>query len=47
MHEFKKHAATNHPKGTFVDELRSLAELKQQGLLTAEEFEAAKKKLLS
>ena len=47
MHEFKKHAATHHPKGTFVDELRSLAELKHQGLLTAEEFEAAKKKLLS
>jgi len=47
MHEFKKHAATSPPKNALVEELRALAELKQQGLLTAEEFEAAKKKLLT
>lgn len=47
MHEFKQHPAPNPPKGNLAEELRSLAELKQQGLLTEEEFEAAKKKLLS
>lgn len=32
---------------TFVDELEHLANLRKQGVLTEEEFEAAKKKLLS
>ena len=30
-----------------ADEIRKLAELKQQGLLSQEEFEAAKRKLLT
>ena len=47
IHELKQHPAPNKPKGNLAEELRSLAELKQQGLLTDEEFEAAKKKLLS
>jgi hypothetical protein len=47
MRESRQPAATNNTKSTLADELRSLAELKQQGVLTAEEFEAAKKKLLT
>jgi DNA-directed RNA polymerase subunit RPC12/RpoP len=35
------------PSSSLADQLRSLAELKQQGILTADEFEVAKKKLLS
>lgn len=35
------------PSVDFADELRKLAELKQQGLLSQEEIDAAKKKLLS
>jgi hypothetical protein len=32
---------------TLADELRKLAELKQQGILSQEEFDVAKKKLLT
>ena len=34
-------------QGTITDELRKLADLKQQGLLTDEEFSTAKAKLLA
>lgn len=36
-----------NPSGTLTDEIRKLADLKQQGLLSQEEFDAAKKKLLT
>lgn len=44
MRESKRPAISN---SSLADQLRSLAELKQQGVLTADEFEVAKKKLLS
>jgi hypothetical protein len=39
--------STPNPSGTLTDELGKLAELKQQGVLSQEEFDAAKKKLLA
>jgi hypothetical protein len=48
MREGRQRAATAETtKTSLTDELRGLAELKQQGVLTPDEFEAAKKKLLS
>jgi hypothetical protein len=38
--------ASNFPPA-LTDEIRKLAELKQQGILSQEEFDAAKKKLLA
>ena len=40
-------APANNSSGTLTDELRKLSEFKQQGILSQEEFEAAKKKLLA
>jgi len=40
-------ASPNNSSGTLTDELRKLAEFRQQGILSQEEFEAAKKKLLA
>lgn len=40
-------APANNFSGTLTDELRKLAEFKQQGILSQEEFDAAKRKLLS
>jgi len=45
MRDFK-HAASPATSGTLADELRKLAGLKEQGILSQSEFEAAKKKLL-
>lgn len=44
-----KQQASSAPNtsGTLTEEIRKLAELKQQGVLSEEEFEAAKKKLLT
>ena len=39
--------ARDSPPTSMADELKKLAEMKQQGLLTDEEFGAAKAKLLS
>lgn len=47
MRESKQPASANNSSGTLTDELRKLSEFKQQGILSQEEFEAAKKKLLS
>jgi hypothetical protein len=47
MRESKKSAPGNHPSATLTDELRKLAEFKNQGILSEAEFEAAKKKLLA
>ena len=47
MREARQPVVANNSKSSLADELRSLAELKRQGVLTAEEFEAAKKKLLT
>jgi DNA-directed RNA polymerase subunit RPC12/RpoP len=48
MREARQPAPANNSKGnSLADELRSLAELKQQGILSQEEFDAAKKKLLA
>jgi hypothetical protein len=38
--------ATASPQGSEVDELRQLAELKSQGILTEEEFAAKKRQIL-
>ncbi|MEI8290156.1 MAG: DUF4429 domain-containing protein [Verrucomicrobiota bacterium] len=47
MHEIHQHPAPKPPQVTLAEELRALAEMKQQGLLTDAEFEVAKKKLLA
>ena len=47
MRESKQTAPANNSSGTLTDELRKLAEFKQQGILSQEEFEAAKKQLLT
>jgi predicted nucleic acid-binding Zn-ribbon protein len=47
MREARRPAPTAISSGGLPDEIRQLAALKQQGLLSQEEFEAAKKKLLS
>ena len=46
MRDSKKSASSNNTSGTLTDELRKLAEFKNQGILSEQEFEAAKKKLL-
>jgi len=40
-------ASTDHAEGTFINELERLGELKTKGLLSEEEFAAAKAKLLA
>lgn len=40
------HSAPSDPSGTLAEKLLKLAELRQQGLLTDEEFTAAKRSLL-
>jgi hypothetical protein len=47
LRDAKQAASSNNSSGTITDELRKLAEFKQQGILSQEEFDAAKKKLLS
>jgi len=48
MQEFKQQKEKNNkPDFSLADELKKLADFRQQGILTPEEFEAAKKKLLS
>lgn len=47
MRESKQPAPANNSSGTLTDELRKLAEFKNQGILSQAEFEAAKKKLLA
>jgi hypothetical protein len=49
MRESKQPAPSpaNNSSGTLTDELRKLAEFKQQGILSQAEFEAAKRKLLA
>lgn len=49
MRELKQPApaSPNNSLGTLTDELRKLAEFKNQGILSEAEFEAAKKKLLA
>ena len=47
MRESKQTAPVNNSSGSLTDELRKLSEFKQQGILSQEEFEAAKKKLLA
>ena len=49
MRESKQPAPVpaNNSPATLTDELRKLADFKNQGILTQEEFEAAKKKLLA
>ncbi|HSY20106.1 MAG TPA: DUF4429 domain-containing protein [Candidatus Acidoferrales bacterium] len=49
MRESKQPAPTpaNNSPGTLTDELRKLAEFKNQGILSQAEFDAAKKKLLA
>ena len=47
MRDSKQAPSSSNPKGTLTDELSKLAELKQQGILSQAEFEAAKKKLLT
>ncbi len=47
MREPKQAPSTLNSSGTLTDELRKLAEFKQQGILSQEEFDAAKKKLLT
>ena len=42
-----KATATSQVGGSFIAELERLGELRSKGLLTAEEFEMAKRKLLS
>jgi predicted nucleic acid-binding Zn-ribbon protein len=46
MRDSKQAASSNNASGSITDELRKLAEFKQQGILSQEEFDAAKKKLL-
>jgi hypothetical protein len=47
MRNSKQAPLSSNSSGTLADELRKLGELKQQGLLSQEEFNTAKKKLLS
>jgi Short C-terminal domain len=47
LRDSKQAASSNKISGTITDELRKLAEFKQQGILSQEEFDAAKKKLLT
>jgi len=47
MRDSKQTSSPRDTSGTLTDELRRLAELKRQGILSQEEFDAAKKKLLS
>ena len=47
MRDAKQSVPTSNSTATLTDEIRKLAELKQQGLLSQEEFEAAKRKLLA
>jgi Short C-terminal domain len=47
MRDSKQAPSSSNSSGTLTDELRKLAELKQQGILSQEEFDAAKKKLLA
>jgi hypothetical protein len=47
MREARRPMPTTNSTGALTDEIRKLAEMKQQGLLSQEEFEAAKKKLFS
>jgi Short C-terminal domain len=48
LRESKQRASsTPNSSGTLTDEIRKLADLKQQGVLSQEEFEAAKKKLFA
>jgi hypothetical protein len=46
MRDSKQPAPANNSAGTLTDELRKLAEFKNQGILSQAEFDAAKKKLL-
>lgn len=47
MRDSKQSPSSSNSSGTLTDELRKLAELKQQGILSQEEFDVAKKKLLA
>jgi hypothetical protein len=47
MRESRQVVVPSKSQNSLADELRSLAELKEQGVLTAAEFQTAKKKLLS
>jgi Short C-terminal domain len=47
MREARRPAPATNSSGGLTGEIRKLAELKQQGLLSQEEFEAAKRKLFS
>jgi len=47
MRVIKQPAHANNSAGTLADEIRNLAELMNKGILSQEEFESAKKKLLS
>lgn len=47
MREAKQPAPAHNSSVSLTDELRKLAELRQEGILSQEEFEAAKKKLLA
>jgi predicted Zn-dependent peptidase len=47
LRDSKQTASPNKISGTITDELRKLAEFKQQGILSQEEFDAAKRKLLA
>lgn len=47
MRESKETAPANNSTVSLTDELRKLAEFRQQGILSQAEFEAAKKKLLA
>lgn len=47
MQSSRQPVSTAAASANLADELRKLAELKQQGILSQDEFDAAKKKLLS
>lgn len=47
LRDSKQASSAPNPSGTLTEEIRKLAELKQQGVLSQAEFEAAKKKLLT
>jgi hypothetical protein len=47
MRDSRQSATASNSPATLGDELRKLAELKQQGILSQEEFDMAKKKLLA
>lgn len=46
IHDLRIPNTTNSPSGTLADELQKLAKLKEQGILSDEEFQAAKSKLI-